>query len=280
MEGYWGSRGIAGFLTEIGIDIQRGRRRLLEERTSPRLPLDASARQKEKMVRRRREARGRLNGFYPSDSRLLPTSLGNVLRAAEDLAGYRYGLPTITVWPRLYPLLSIGVRSIVDDQRNQLDVTIRFSLMFIIATIGSLTLYIAILISASRTDLPFYIMLNNPLIANSPLGGLEIWISLAIKYWAWTLIPVSTSILAFLFYRGAINIAFTYGTALKTAFDLQRFELLKALHLPLPTDSVHEKITNENLANFFTEEFLKGENSKNLLIHTEMKMTGSIKQNK
>jgi len=119
--------------------------------------------------------------------------------------------------------------------------------MFIIATIGSLTLYIAILISASRTDLPFYIMLNNPLIANSPLGGLEIWISLAIKYWAWTLIPVSTSILAFLFYRGAINIAFTYGTALKTAFDLQRFELLKALHLPLPTDSVHEKITNEIL---------------------------------
>jgi hypothetical protein len=59
--------------------------------------------------------------YLPKPKRLLPTRLGNALRAAEDRAGQRYGLLTVTILPRLYPYLSERVRR----PCNQLDVAVR-----------------------------------------------------------------------------------------------------------------------------------------------------------
>jgi hypothetical protein len=48
----------------------------------------------------------KLNKYYPSEGyRIMPTSLGNVIRAAEDEAGNTYGLDTVITWPILYEVL-------------------------------------------------------------------------------------------------------------------------------------------------------------------------------
>jgi hypothetical protein len=67
--------------------------------------------------------------YYPNKDRLLPTALGNILRAGEDITTDRYGLDAVVVWPRLYPLLPKELKSILNDLRNQLDFSIFVSFL-------------------------------------------------------------------------------------------------------------------------------------------------------
>ncbi|XVV00875.1 hypothetical protein ACQPW3_26060 [Actinosynnema sp. CA-248983] len=86
------------------------------------------------------EAAWRLARRYPPAGLVLPTALGNVLRAAEYRAGAPYGLDSVTAWPRLYPLLSESARAVSDDRRLQLDVAVRFSASFVLAAVASAVL--------------------------------------------------------------------------------------------------------------------------------------------
>jgi hypothetical protein len=43
----------------------------------------------------------------------------------------------------------------------------------------------------------------------------------------------------------------SYGNGLKTAFDLNRFELLKSLHFALPFNLASERGTNAKISEFF-----------------------------
>lgn len=52
---------------------------------------------------------------------LLPTELGNILRARERSPGRKYGLDAIVCWPRLWPLLPENVRSDLANSRTSLD---------------------------------------------------------------------------------------------------------------------------------------------------------------
>lgn len=52
---------------------------------------------------------------------LLPTKLGNILRAREYSPERKYGLDAIICWPRLWPLLPENVRSDLTDARSALD---------------------------------------------------------------------------------------------------------------------------------------------------------------
>jgi hypothetical protein len=63
--------------------------------------------------------------WYPTEERLLPTRLGNTLRSIEDNAGQRYGLSTVTIWPRLYPLLSDTLRQESQRARDDYDTAAR-----------------------------------------------------------------------------------------------------------------------------------------------------------
>jgi hypothetical protein len=64
--------------------------------------------------------------------RLLPTTLGNVLRAAEDHAGVRDGIDSIAPWPRLHALLPTDMASGIEDGVTQLDVSVRLVLPWLI----------------------------------------------------------------------------------------------------------------------------------------------------
>jgi hypothetical protein len=143
---------------------------------------------------------------------LLATRLGNVLRAGEERAGAPYGLDAVAVWPRLYPLLPETTRALVDDLRDQLDLGARLCVTFL---------------AAAAISLAF----------------------LAQHGW-WLAVPAGCVVLAWLAYRGALASAAAYGDGARTALDLHRFELHKALHLALPATRSAELVVNRQLTGF------------------------------
>jgi hypothetical protein len=153
--------------------------------------------------------------LYPPREHLMPTRLGNALRAAEIRAGEPYGLDTVVAWPRLYPLLPDPVRAVVDGNRDALDVNARFCAVFAAAAI----------IAAGML---------------APHG----W---------WLLVPIGCLVLAWLAYRSALAAALAYGESIRTAVDLHRFTLLEALHLPLPATPEEERALNAKLSRFLLQ---------------------------
>jgi hypothetical protein len=69
--------------------------------------------------------------------RLLPTRLGNILRAAEDHCAAKYGLDAIICWPRLWLLLPEATKTELSLARQGLNGTVRlwiWGLLFLIWT--------------------------------------------------------------------------------------------------------------------------------------------------
>ena len=64
-------------------------------------------------------------GYPPEDNQLMPTALGNRLRAAEDAPRHRYGLDTVVVWPHLWLLLPKEVQEALGEAREPLDGAVR-----------------------------------------------------------------------------------------------------------------------------------------------------------
>jgi hypothetical protein len=69
-------------------------------------------------LERRRRRRPAAAGYF------LPTSIGNILRAAERRPVDKYGLDTITVWPHLWLLLPENIRTELCAARTSLDTAV------------------------------------------------------------------------------------------------------------------------------------------------------------
>jgi hypothetical protein len=209
LEGYWPAW--AGPFTARGRRRQRARFDALAAVSAPRPEPPGP----EELIAMG-AADAQLRRSFPADpAALLPTRLGNVLRAAESRAGEPYGLDAVVAWPRLYPLLSDSVRAVVDDQRDGLDLAARFCAVFAAAAAVSAGL----LLTAG-------------------------W---------WLLVPAACLALAWLSYRGAVAAAVAYGEGIRAAIDLHRFDLLTALRLPLPATLEQERAINEQLSLFLRQ---------------------------
>lgn len=177
--------------------IARWRRRwerlnALQQRADPR-PEDLPA---------MAEAAARLAKLPRDPERLMPTRLGNVLRAAEDRPAETYGLDTVAAWPELYAVLPERTASLVDDARDQLDMTCRMTAAFTLMGV------------LSAAILPFS---------------------------RWTFLAVGFLLASALTYRSAISVAENYGRLVNAAVNLHRFDLLTAFHLPLPANPDEER---------------------------------------
>ena len=63
---------------------------------------------------------------YPTNTKeVLPTALGNRLRAAEQYPHTHYGLDALIVWPRLWHLLPVPVQESIASSRQALDEAVR-----------------------------------------------------------------------------------------------------------------------------------------------------------
>jgi hypothetical protein len=215
LEGYWGTLpGVAALASWRSEHHRRRLEKVSAAFTSAARAATAGA-SSDVSEARAQAAASELMYFYPSPDRVLPTALGNALRAAEDKPAQRYGLDAVVVWPRLHPLLSERLAATLDDQRNQLDLAARFSVTF-----GALVV----------------------------LSAAFLW-----KYPAWLVVSFDAAVLSWLSYRVAVSVAVRYGESIVAAFDLHRFDLLEALHLPLPKNRADEVEANAKLSEFLRQ---------------------------
>ncbi len=238
LEGYWGATDAGA----AGLVASRHRRRV--RKADRRIEAERDLRQRQRrevktggpgplsvreQVRRRKEEAlvGKQAGWghrvrpqYPPDTgEVMPTMLGNVLRTAERRAGERYHLPTVPALPRLHAQLPDRLATSYNAAVDTLD--------------AAATMAIATALAAAVSAAAFW---NDP----------------ALRW-----MPALLLGLSLLSYRGAVVAARQHGTFMDIAFDLHRFDLLKALHLDLPANTAQEEDLGRKVTAFLGSPDLK-----------------------
>ncbi|MEV4021066.1 hypothetical protein AB0J35_62405 [Nonomuraea angiospora] len=198
-------------------DLSRRMQRFRRERLAGRAEVseDPDMPVSDRQLQEAGAAGSRLRRRFPPGDQVRPTALGNVLAAMEHRAGTPYGWDAVVAWPRLYPVLGDRVRTIVDGHRDSLDVMARLAVTFALVAVVS-----AVLLVRSG------------------------W---------WLLLPLGAAVVARVAYRAAVQSALAYGEAVESAFDLHRFDLFTALHLPLPADREQEREVAARLCAFWRQ---------------------------
>ncbi|MHA6760023.1 hypothetical protein [Streptacidiphilus sp. PAMC 29251] len=189
LEGYWDRWSFTAGLADVLAEHQRRRWQALHRRSQ-----EPSRRAAEMRVAA--DAYRRL-AARPSVDVLLPTALGNALRAGELSAGERYGLGTLASWPRIFPQVSDPVAGALRSTRDALDTAV--NLFWSLLAVGAVS-------TGALWDEPG----------------------------AWWL-PALALVLAAVAYQGAVIAAQAYSGLMRVVYDLHRFDLLDALHHRLPS---------------------------------------------
>jgi hypothetical protein len=145
--------------------------------------------------------------FLPSErASVMPTRLGNILRASEFYPLKRYNLDSVVSWPRLQSLLPKEFAEGLRDAKANLD------LLLVVTTLAGIFAL-----------------------------GWELGLGIFTARWDLFLLASLGWLLALAGYFAALQAARSYGELIKAAFDLHRWELLKALHLKLPESYQEER---------------------------------------
>jgi hypothetical protein len=190
-EGYWRLGRLGRWLARRGEASQRRKWEQLDESTDPAA------------------YRRRYQWFPVSRDQVMPTRLGNVLRAAEAYAGdpRRYGVDAVFFWPRLYPLLSEPLRTELGAARAVVD------RMLVTATL-SLVLAIGTALAGGAAQI------SGLARATIVLGALAV---------------------SRLAYVGAVWTAVHYAELIRSSFDTHRRDLLRAMGLSPPESLAEER---------------------------------------
>lgn len=165
--------------------------------------------------------------YPPADAQLLPSRLGNIIRAFEYYPATRYSIETITVWPRL---LAVLPRSLVDS------------------------------INSEKSLMDFWLNLSLALLISGLFWTAAMWYTGIILWPFRILIFIGSILLWYVAYRAAIPSAIGWGYEVRTAFDLYRGDLLRKLGLQRPTSIFEERRLWDKIFWFFTyEDYAKTE---------------------
>ena len=189
LEGYWRWKWVNKTVGELG------RRR--EHKRAARLAEDATP-----MGYLRR-----YQAYAPEEHEVLPTRLGNALRAAEAYSGdgQRWGLDSAFWWPRLYLILPDSARNQVDEARASMDQMVLLSILS--AVFGAVALGFAV-------------------------GGL-LTVGLGCA--------VGALVLSRLTYLAAVASAVSFGNLVRSCFDLFRGDLIAHLGWQMPDSLPNER---------------------------------------
>jgi len=157
--------------------------------------------------------------FFPPPNHLdkmMPTRIGNILRAAEIYAYDRYGIDSVVIWPRLRPLLKAETVAALEDKKAALN------FMLLISLLASAFTLIWCPVLALFTD-------RWELFLLCALGWPVAWISI----------------------ENAVQCALAYGEQVKSVFDLYRHDLLRALNRSIPSSADAERKEWLRLTRFF-----------------------------
>jgi hypothetical protein len=161
-----------------------------------------------------------VNHFPPEKKDILPTAFGNQLLAAEKYPLVTYGMDIIYWWPRLWLLLSDSERTENEELLIPLIALLNTATALYGGGIGYLVCFVH--------QIPLVIELG--------------WFTILFEVG----IFAGFIIAGYVFYHLAILQLIPYGDNIRAVADLHRFDLLKALHLPLPdTIQGEQKIWRE-----------------------------------
>ncbi|MDX1999378.1 MAG: hypothetical protein SF066_16790 [Thermoanaerobaculia bacterium] len=216
----------ARFQAELD-DLRTRRRHLIALKESPGLDPVLQAKIGSRLARLTEYLRSE----FPQRSSVLPTRLGNIVRAAENYPRDEYGISSIPAWPRLVAVLPKEYASQMDDGKVTLDFFLNSSLLS----------------AVSALVLLFFALPE----AGAGLGAFVGWLAEV----------AGASFASVLFYRFALSPAKHWGGLFKGAFDLYRWLLLKQLgyqHLPIDVDRFAER----DLWKGISKQFLFGDRSE------------------
>lgn len=197
-QGYWNDFPILNQFQSTRISFHDKKRKYLEG-------LVESASEVE--PKRAKEILQLLLAYYPQSSEyIMPTQIGNILRAAEVYANDRYGIEPSVIWTRLRLLIPAETLSTLEAQK----ISLHTSLLLAIFSV------IFVLIWG-----PFIVLFSNNWLLF--LGCVSGWL------WAWV------------FYKNAIQSALLYSEQIKATFDLYRQKLLESLKRPIPVTIEEER---------------------------------------
>ncbi|SDO90582.1 hypothetical protein SAMN04489867_0911 [Pedococcus dokdonensis] len=169
-------------------------------------------------------ASGAVVASYPRNpATVLPTRLGNVLRAYESRGGVAVGLPLLNWTTYIGLVAEPSHTAYVQDQRQELDLAVRMT------GVGAFC---------------------------AGVTALALW-----PHGAWVLLSFVPYAATWISYRGALSAAHAYGQACEAWLYLNRFKLYEQLHLNLPTTSREERAIGKRLAEmvaanpFFEQEY-------------------------
>lgn len=151
---------------------------------------------------------------YPSqEDKLLPTQLGNILRAAEDYAKSNYGMDAVFWWPRMWLILPETVQHEIEDSQTPMISLLNLATQLVVISFAGF----------------FYLCWQYK-------GSWGLFAFLA----AFITLIVGITLIAFA-YHGAASHAKVYGTLVRSVVDNYRFDLLRTLRQPRPANLDEEK---------------------------------------
>jgi len=149
-----------------------------------------------------------LDRSFPRDEDdLLPTRLGNALRAFERHSNVRWGLDGITIWPRIEMLLS------AEERELHVDAKIDFY-VFLNAAFGAFVVGACLIVDKA---------LNTPSLT---------------AHWLLYGIPF---LLGYVLYRASITPAIAWGDVVRSSIDLHRLEIYEKLGVRTPRSFTDER---------------------------------------
>jgi len=147
---------------------------------------------------------------------LMPTRLGNILRASELYAYDRYGIDSVIIWTRLRPLLSNEVVAALETSGTARDFMLLTSVLS-----EAFTLFWCPVLAIFTSNWQLFLPCS--------LGWPLAWIC----------------------YHSAVQSTLAFSEQVKTVFDLHRNDLLKALNRKIPSDAAAERKEWRHLSLFF-----------------------------
>jgi hypothetical protein len=164
---------------------------------------------KENAPTQRARAAWCLDRYFPQQrDALLPTRVGNAMRAFERHSNRRWGLDGVTIWPRIDALLT------AEERELHVDAKIDFY-VFINAATGAFLVGVALVIDQAVNQ------------------------AARAAYWPLYVIPF---VLGYALYRASIRPAIAWGDAVRSSIDLHRLELYEKLGVRSPTSFSDERV--------------------------------------
>jgi hypothetical protein len=241
--------------------------RLLEERGEEKPELTDTI-NRLAILQRRLEARYRQD--YPSPAgNILPTRFGNILRSAESYPNEQYKIDSVVMWPRLIHVMDPAYYAKMDESNNGLSFLVNSMLLSgalaILCILASAYQFsatgvvrnvteeratkqatVADATGASREE-PFELLYFVPLEVTERAQR-----EYRERSWLYLIGSGLFMAAALFFYNASLPAARQYGNLIRSAYDLFRFDLMKALKLPRPKSPAVELNTWYQWTEVFT----------------------------